>query len=110
MRFLMSVLVVIVVSSCSGAGITEPPKEGCLAVRGTFNPSAPGFIVEYKSGVDPVATTAELSAKYSFTPTHVYTVIPGFAAQLSAQAVRGVSCESAVSAIDHDGIAYFAGI
>lgn len=115
MRLLVSALVVIVVTSCKNplarnalAGITEPPGDGCLAVTGTFDPAAPAFIIEYKSGVDPVATTAQLSAKYSFTPIHVYTALPGFAANLSPQAVKGVSCELSVKVIEHDSIGRFA--
>jgi hypothetical protein len=110
MRLLMSVLVVITVSSCKKPleRITEPPMDGCLPIKGTFNPSAPAFIVEYKSGVDPVVTTAALGAKYSFSPIHVYTALPGFAAELSTQAVKGVSCEPSVAVIEHDGLAGFA--
>lgn len=103
MRLAMSVLVGVVAgSACSGT--TAPPKVGCLAVLGKFDPRAPGFIIEYKSGVDPVANTAALSAKYSFTPTFVYTALPGFAAQLSAQAVNGISCEPVVAVIEHDAL------
>ena len=103
MRLVMSVLVgIVAVSACSGT--TAPPKVGCFEVRGKLDPRAPGFIVEYKSGVDPVSTTAALSAKYSFTPTHVYTALPGFAAQLSEEAVNGLTCEPVVAAIDHDAM------
>lgn len=82
---------------------------GCVAVQGVFNPAAPGFIVEYVTGVDPVTTTARLSAKYSFAPTNIYTAPPGFAAELSAAALKGLQCEQGVVLIEHDGIAYLGG-
>ncbi len=84
------------------------PLSGCVEVKGTFNPSAPGFIVSYQSGVDPIATTAELSAKYAFSARHVYTALPGFAAELSSAALAGVRCESVVASISYDGIATIA--
>jgi hypothetical protein len=103
MRLVMSVLVgIVAVSACSGT--TSPPKLDCVEVRGQLDPRAPGFIIEYKTGVDPVSTTAALSAKYSFTPTHVYTALPGFAAQLSTQAVSGLTCEPVVAAIEYDAM------
>jgi hypothetical protein len=77
---------------------------GCVAIQGVFNPAAPGFIIEYSKGVDPVVTTAQLSAKYSFTPTNIYTAPPGFAAELSAAAVKGLQCEQEIALIEHDGI------
>jgi hypothetical protein len=70
MRLLMSVFAIgVLVSSCRSATETA----GCLAVQGQFDPRAPAFIIEYKTGTDPVATTAMLSAKYSFTAKQLYT-------------------------------------
>ena len=80
----------------------------CVQVGGNFDPAAPAFIVRYKSGVDPVATTARLATKYGFSPIHVYTALPGFAAQLNKAAVSGVRCEPVVAAVVHDGVATIA--
>jgi hypothetical protein len=81
---------------------------GCVRVSGTFDPAAPGFIVEYRNGVDAVATTKQLEAKYFFSAKFVYTTLPGFAAQLNTSALAGVRCESTVAAISHDGVARLA--
>lgn len=80
------------------------PFNSCVEVKGNFVPAAPGFIVSYKSGVDPVTTTALLETKYAFSASHVYTALPGFAAQLSNAALSGVRCEPSVAAISRDGI------
>ena len=94
----------------SGAGCrgSTAPLDACVDVKGDFNPAAPGFIVSYQSGVDPVATTAQLETKYAFSANHVYTALPGFAAQLSSAALSGIRCERVVAAISHDGIGTFA--
>lgn len=103
MRLLMSVFAIgVLVSSCRNATETG----GCLAVQGQFDPRAPAFIIEYKAGTDPVATTAMLSAKYSFAAKQLYTAPPGFAAELSTAALNGLRCESSVKLIEHDAIAF----
>ena len=105
MRLLMSVFAIgVLVSSCRSATETA----GCLAVQGQFDPRAPAFIIEYKAGTDPIATTAMLSAKYSFSPRFLYTAPPGFAAELSTAAVKGIQCESSVKLIEHDAVARLA--
>jgi hypothetical protein len=91
-----------------GCQRSTAPIDGCVEVEGTFNPAAPGFIVRYKTGVDPVATTARLETKYAFSANHVYTALPGFSARLSDAAVAGVRCEPVVAVVSHDGIATFA--
>jgi len=107
MRFALSVIAGLVVATgCRSS--TEPSLPGCLKVQGQFDARAPGYIIEYKQGANPVTTTEQLSRKYSFQPTAVYTALPGFAAPLSKQAVYGISCEPSVALIEHDGIAYLA--
>jgi len=92
----------------AGCQRTTAPLDACVQVSGNFDPRAPGFIVDYKSAVDPLATTTRLEMKYGFSATHVYTALPGFAARLSNAALSGVRCESVVAAISHDGIATIA--
>jgi hypothetical protein len=101
----MSVLVLGLIS-VSGAGCqrSTAPLGACVDVKGAFNPAAPGFIVSYQRGVDPVATTKLLEIKYAFSAKFVYTNLPGFAAQLSNASLSGIRCERAVAAISHDGI------
>ena len=110
----MSVIVFVVGAiAAEGCGrTTEPlttdPLPTCLDVKGNFDLGAPGFIVSYQSGVDPIATTKQLQTKYGFAATHVYTALPGFSAQLTTAALVGVSCERSVASISHDGVARFA--
>ena len=98
-------LIMLVSAGCAGS--TDPLK-GCVEVKGDFNPAAPGFIVSYQTGVDPVETTTRLEAKYAFSARHVYTALPGFAAQLGDAALAGVRCEAAAASISRDGIVTFA--
>jgi hypothetical protein len=110
----MSVIVFVVCAiAAKGCGrTTEPlttePLPTCLDVKGNFDPGAPGFIVSYQSGVDPIATTKQLETKYGFAAIHVYTALPGFSAQLTSAALVGVSCERSVASISHDGVARLA--
>jgi hypothetical protein len=105
MSRVMSVLVLgLMTASGAGCKRTTAPGEGCVDVTGDFNPAAPGFIVSYESGVDPVATTVRLETKYRFSANHVYTALPGFAARLSSSALSGIRCERVVASISHDGI------
>lgn len=92
--------------------VSEPllqPACGAPApVYGTLDPASPGFIVTYRSGTDPAAETSRLAAWYGFTPRHVYQTLPGFAARLSPEAVRGLRCEPTIVHLTYDGRAGFA--
>lgn len=106
MRHVMSVPVLgLLTLVATGCERSTAPLNGCVEVKGTFDPAAPGFIVSYQRGVDPVATTARLEKKYTFSASHVYTALPGFSAQLSTAALSGIRCELTVSSISHDGVA-----
>jgi hypothetical protein len=80
------------------------PLVSCVEVQGTFNPAAPGVIVMYKGGTDPVATTRRLETKYEFSANYVYTSLGGFAAELSNAALLGVRCEPAVATVSYDAV------
>ena len=74
---------------------------------GHYDAAAPGFIVEYRNGIDAVAETKILAAKYHFTPTSVWTsALEGFAAEMSTQAVAGVRCEATVLEVEHNALVY----
>jgi hypothetical protein len=88
----------------TGCQRSTAPLNGCVEVKGTFNPAAPGFLVAYQSGVNPVTTTAQLETKYNFSANYIYTAPPGFAAQLSTAALSGIRCEPTVSLIEHDAV------
>jgi hypothetical protein len=93
-------------AACDDAIAPDQPQ--CLKpapLLGSYDSRAPGYIVQYRDGVDPVAETSALAAKYQFTPTSVYTVaLHGFAALLSAEAVAGVRCERTVLEVEHDAV------
>jgi hypothetical protein len=105
MKRVLSVLAIGLIT-LSGAGCrrSTAPLDGCVDVNGNFDPAAPGFIVSYQSGVDPVATTERLEIKYAFSAKYVYTVLPGFAAQLRSSALAGIRCERVVASIEHDAV------
>jgi hypothetical protein len=94
-------LCLLALAACSNG--TEP--KGCVEVTGTFNPAAPGFLVAYKSGIDPVAVTSQLETKYQFQARYVWTSPAGFGALLTNDVLSAVRCESAVAAIEHDAVA-----
>ena len=87
-----------------GCQPTADPLNGCVEVQGTSNPAAPGFIVFYHSGVDPVSETSRLETKYNFSAGYIYKSLLGFSAELSAVAVTGIRCESTVSMISRNGL------
>jgi len=63
---------------------------------------APGYIFGYRPGTDATAVTAELAAKYDFSPEFVYKGLPGFAAVVSEQALAAIRCDSRVTSVDYD--------
>lgn len=89
---------------------TSPDHPNCLRpapLLGSYDPAAPGFIVVYRNGVDAVAETKVLAAKYQFTPTSVWTAaLQGFAAEMSPQAVAAVRCEPSVLDVEHNALVY----
>ena len=90
--------------------VSDPVWERCAQpapLLGRYEPAAPGFIVEYRDGVDAVAETGRLASKYDFTPTHVYTAaLHGFAATLTSDVVAGLRCEESVAYVEHDGVVH----
>lgn len=95
-RFIPVLAGVAIASGCVHVG----PGSPCIPIRET---GQSGFIVTYKEGVDPVATTERYAKKYSFRPRYVYTqALKGFAADLSRRALNGVSCEPEVLRIEPD--------
>src|SRR6476661_3060481 len=79
----------LAVGACRDATTPDHPDCGHPApLLGSYNPAAPAFIVQYRDGIDPVAQTEVLAAKYHFTPSAVYTfALHGFAAEMSGTAV-----------------------
>jgi hypothetical protein len=62
----------------------------------------PGYVFKYRDGTDPKPVTAELAARYDFTPTFVYSITPGFAAVVSEQALAAIRCDSRVEFVEYD--------
>jgi len=83
-----------------------PPVASCVAVTGVFDPGAPGFIVVFKDGTNVDAALALLTARYGFTPTHVYrAALLGFSARLTDSQVQGLRCEETVKSITYNASA-----
>jgi hypothetical protein len=82
-----------------------PPCLDSAPLLGTFDPAAPGFIVQFHDSVDAAAEASRLAALYGFTTTFVYqAAIKGFAADLSLATVAMLRCEPAVAVIEYDGV------
>ena len=91
-------------SACRAPTDATLSCENPVAVSGTFDARAPGFIVMFQTGVDVRPEVARLSSRYEFTPQYVYPAVGGFAAELSASAVAGLRCEPTVQLIGHDSV------
>lgn len=64
---------------------------------------AEGWIVMYQSGTDAAATTAQLSARYGFTATHVYQdAMQAFHAKLTHAQIASLRCESVVKVVEQN--------
>ena len=61
-------------------------------LTGFYDPTAPGYIVQYVSGTNPDTTAAMLGAKYGFSPKSIYHVLSGFSALLTPVTVDGLRC------------------
>jgi len=68
----------------------------------------PGYLFKYRDGTDAKEVTAELAATYGFSPLSVYTVIPGFAAVVSEQALAGIRCDSRIDFVEYNVSVYLA--
>ena len=81
-----------------------PPCPDSVPLLGTYDPNAPGFIVEFEDTVDASVETARLGALYGFTPTFVYQTPPvGFAATIPLSTVTVLRCEPKVVSVSYDG-------
>jgi hypothetical protein len=62
----------------------------------------PGYVFKYRDGTDSKTVTAELAATYGFTPIFVYSIVPGFAAQVTEQALASIRCDARVEFVEHN--------
>ncbi|HEU0013207.1 MAG TPA: protease inhibitor I9 family protein [Longimicrobium sp.] len=104
-------LTALLLAGCSGADLLPPGLDRdvlpCAEPAPLTNQPQPGledsFLIVYREGVDPVAVTAALEAKYGFEATYVYQYVwPGFAARLPRATLNGLRCEPEVSRVSHD--------
>ena len=105
LRFALLSSTLLLAAACQNS---SGPQLSCLQpapLLGQANSMAPGYIVVYHPGVDPVAETSRLAARYGFTPTRLYTAaLLGFSASLTPTSVGGLRCEPSVSYMEHDGV------
>jgi len=101
----------VVLLGALGAGTAchsavEPRSPACLVPAPLSGSSASAngrYIVVFQEGVDAAGETARLSAKYGFTPLHVYeTVLSGFNAQLTPEVAIALRCEGSVRRMSYD--------
>ena len=82
-----------------------PPCSDSVPLLGTFNPSAPDFIVRFQDTVNAAVESARLGALYGFTPTSVYTsALRGFAAAIPMSTVTVLRCEAKVTSVSYDAV------
>ena len=83
-----------------------PPCADSVPLLGTYDPVAPGFIVQFQDTVNAAAEAARLGTVYGFTPMHVYeAAIKGFAADVPLATATVLRCEPKVKQIEYDGAA-----
>lgn len=64
---------------------------------------APGWIVQYKDGVESDIETPRLVAKYGFTPHYVYShALEGFGSDLTHQQLAAIRCEPTVLRVEQN--------
>lgn len=101
-------LLAITVAGCRE--VSAPNADRCAQpapLLGRSDPAAPGFIIQYRDGVDAVAETGRLAGKYGFTPSYVYTAaLHGFAAVLTAEVLAALRCEATVANVEHNALVH----
>jgi hypothetical protein len=101
-------LLAITIAGCRE--VSAPNSDRCAQpapLLGRYDPAAPGFIVQYRDGVDAVGETSRLASKYGFTSSYVYTAaLHGFAALLTADVVATLRCEGSVASVEHDSLVH----
>jgi hypothetical protein len=82
-------------AACSSNPSSGPSCTDPAPLAGTFDPRAPGYIVQFHDGVDATAETARLEGAYGFTAAAGYTsALDGFAANLDDDVRDSLRCES----------------
>jgi subtilisin family serine protease len=109
MRKLTPLVALLVVAACSDA--VAPPGAGMaprLARAGSGEVIPGQYIVVFKDGVtDPVALAAGKNGKHKGQLKHAYSsVLKGFAAQLSDEAVAALAADPDVAYIEQDQVVH----
>lgn len=73
-------------------------------LAGRFDARAPGYVVRFRAGVDPQTESARLADNYMFTPSHVFLVIPGFAAEFDDDVREQLRCEPSIRDISFNAV------
>lgn len=83
--------------------VVEPACSNPAPLSLAVSSPAPGWIVQYKDGVESDTETPRLIAKYGFTPQFVYSAaLEGFASELTPQQLAGIRCEPTVLRVEQN--------
>lgn len=97
------------VPSSPYALLVRPRCRTPAPLEGTYDPRAPGFIVQLHDTVNVALEAARLAQAYAFTPTSVLTSVHMVTTPaLSDTTVAALRCEATVVSVAHDAI-YAAG-
>lgn len=84
-----------------------PAEDRCddpVALSGTPDADAPGYLVIFREGTDGQAETARLAEAYGFDPTDIFAALGGYSVEvLSDDARESLRCEPSVSSIGYNG-------
>jgi hypothetical protein len=76
-------------------------------LSGLFNSCAPGYLVQFRDGVDAEVETQRLASLHGFEPYAVFTLaIRGFASQLSPELREAIRCEPSVKVVEYEAVVY----
>jgi hypothetical protein len=93
------------VIACADVTPTSEPRCSTPApLYGTFDSRAPGYLVMFRDGVNAQEEVARLERVYGFSPTSVWTSVPGFAASLDADVRETLRCELSVAYVEYNAI------
>jgi hypothetical protein len=101
------ILVVVVSTQLCGCGLNPLGLFAeCLnpaPLVGQPDGAAPGYVVVFRDGTNPIQVTAQLEQKYGFKAKYVWqNVLLGFSAEFTTETREKIRCESSVKYMEFD--------